>query len=250
MNGNNGNIEVFDKHIKLPKLGLVRYANSKKVDGKVKKATVRRNPSGNYHISLLVETTVEELPKTSSTVGIDVGLKNFAILSNGTIYENPKFFRSMEKKLVKAQRILSRRTEGASNWYKQKNKVARIHEKIANARKDYLQKISTEIIKNHDIIGLEDLKVANMVRNHNLAKAITEVSWAEFRTMLEYKAEWYGKQVVPVNAKYTSQRCNICGHTEKANRKSQSAFVCIKCGHSNDADVNASKNIEELALVV
>ncbi|MGM9923034.1 MAG: RNA-guided endonuclease InsQ/TnpB family protein, partial [Bacillus sp. (in: firmicutes)] len=95
-----------------------------------------------------------------------------------------------------------------------------------------------------------DLKVANMVRNHNLAKAITEVSWAEFRTMLEYKAEWYGKQVVPVNAKYTSQRCNICGHTEKANRKSQSAFVCIKCGHSNDADVNASKNIEELALVV
>ena len=126
----NGNIEVLDKHIKLPKLGLVRYANSKKVDGKMKKATIRRSPSGKYYISLLVETTVEELPKTNSAVGIDMGLKYFATISNGEVYDNPKFFRSLEEKLAKAQRILSRRTESSSNWYKQKMKVARIHEKI------------------------------------------------------------------------------------------------------------------------
>lgn len=246
----NRNIEVLDKHIKLPKLGLVRYVNSKKVDGKLKKATIRRNPSGKYYISLLVETTVGELPKTNSSVGIDVGLKHFAILSDGVIYSNPKFFRSIEEKLAKAQRILSRRTEGSSNWYKQKIKVARIHEMVTNARKDYLNKISTEIIKNHDMIGLEDLKVANMVRNHNLAKAITEVSWYEFRRMLEYKVEWYGKQVIAVDPKRTSQRCNSCGHTEKENRKSQSSFVCIKCGHTDNADINASKNIKELALAI
>ena len=246
----NGNIGIFDKHIKLPKLGLIRYANSKKIEGKMKKATIRRTPSGNYYISLLVETMVSELPKTNSSVGVDVGLKYFAILSNGHFYENPKFFCSMEEKLAKAQRILSKRAEGSSNWYKQKVKVARIHETIFNARKDYLQKISTEIIKNHDVIGLEDLKVSNMVRNHNLAKAITEVSWAEFRTMLEYKAAWYGKQVVAVDPKHTSQRCYACGHTEKANRQSQSAFVCLKCGHAENADINASKNIEERALAV
>ncbi|USK71141.1 IS200/IS605 family element RNA-guided endonuclease TnpB [Peribacillus asahii] len=256
----NGNIAVIDDQIKLPKLGLVRFAKSREVHGRILSATIRRNPSGKYFVSLTTEVEGTELPKTNSAVGIDVGLKDFAILSDGTIYSNPKFFRSLEEKLVKAQRILSRRQERAlqqkkplneaKNYQKQRKKVARIHEKIVNARTDYLQKISTEIIKNHDVIGIEDLKVANMRKNHHLAKAISEASWSQFRTMLEYKAEWYGKTIIAVNPTRTSQRCHACGHTEKANRPSQAEFVCQKCGHTDNADVNASKNIKELALAV
>ena len=174
-------LAVIDNYIKLPKLGLVRFAKSREVEGRILNATIRRNPSGKYFISIGTEVEVAELPKTNSAVGVDVGLKDFAILSDGTTYSNPKFFRTLEEKLAKAQRIMSRRTVGGSNWYKAKIKVARIHEKIANARKDYLNKISTEIVKNHDIIGMEDLSVSNMLKNHNLAKAISEVSWSEFK---------------------------------------------------------------------
>ena len=146
------------------------------------------------------------------------------------------------------QRILSRRKIGSSNWNKQHIKVARIHEKITNCRTYYLQRISTEIVKNHDMIGMEDLKVSKMQQNKELAKGISEVSWHQFRTMIEYKANWYGKKLVLVNPSYTSQRCSHCGYIEKGNRVSQSKFVCKSCGYKDHADINASKNIELLAL--
>jgi len=256
----NGNISVEGNKLKLPKLGLVLFAKSREVEGRILNATIRRNPTGKYFVSLLVETEVEPIEKTDSSVGVDVGLKDFAILSDGTVYKNPKFFRSLETKLAKEQRKLSRRKIQAlkdgrklsesKNYQKQRIKVANIHETIKNKRTDYLHKISTEIVKNHDIIGIEDLLVKNMMLNRKLAKSISEVSWAEFRTMLEYKAKWYGKEIIAVARNFpSSQLCSGCGYQNKAVKNlAVRKWECPECHAHHDRDTNASINLNQEAL--
>lgn len=255
-NNQKGTVALIDnKFIKIPKLkSLVKIKLHRQPKGMIKSATISRHSSGKYYISLLCKEEIIELPKTNSAIGIDLGITDFAILSNGQKIDNNRFTSKMEKKLKREQRKLSRRALlakkkainlfEAKNYQKQKRKVARLHEKVMNQRNDFLNKLSTEIIKNHDIICIEDLNTKGMLRNHKLAKSISDVSWSSFVTKLQYKADWYGRKIIKIDKWFpSSQICSECGHQDGKKSLKIREWTCPICHAHHDRDINASINI-------
>ena len=253
-NNQQGTIALLDGKIKLPKVGWVKAKVHWQPKGVIKSVTVSKTTTGKYYVSILCEEEILPLPKTNSNIGIDLGLENFAILSTGEKIENPRFLVSLSEKLAKEQKILSRRgllakkngrkLSDCRNYQKQKLKVARLHEKIANQRKDFLNKLSTNLIKNHDVICIEDLSSRNLMKNHYLARSIGDVAWYEFVRQLHYKADWYGKKVVVVSRWLpSSQICSSCGENSGKKPLSIREWTCSNCHVHHDRDINASINI-------
>ena len=240
------NIEVFDRYIKLPKLGKVKCRVSREVKGRILNATVSQTPSGKYFVSVCcTDVEVDMHQSTGAMVGLDMGLKEFAISSDGTTYQNHRYLRKSAKRLARLQRSLSRKSKDSKRREKARIAVARAHEKVSNQRRDYLQKLSTTLIKEYDLIAVEDLAVKNMTKNHSLAKPINDVSWGEFMRMLEYKAAWHKKVIVKIDRFYpSSQLCSVCGH-RNADTKDLSVrkWICPQCGTTHDRDINAARNI-------
>ena len=251
----NNNIAVnFDsRKIKLPKLKWVKVRGLRSFEGKIKSAIISQSSSEKYYVSILVDQADEKpLPKTNKNVGIDLGLKEFAITSDEEKIPNPKYLAKSEKRLVKLQRQLSRKSSGSNNRNKAKIRFARAWDKITNQRTDFLQKLSTRLIREYDTICLEDLAIKNMMQNHNLAKSIGDVSWSEFIRMLYYKAEWYGKKIIQIDRFFpSSQTCSVCGAVNSATKDlSVREWTCPECGTVHDRDINAAKNILTQGLAV
>ena len=256
--------------IKLPKLGLVKYKGSIPFDNyKIKSATIKRVPSGKYYCSLLVEHENQMLPKTNKVVGLDLGLADLIITSEGHKYKTNRFDKRLFKqkhiwelklarrRLLAKQSIVEdkhnkvinpRELNDFSNYVRARQRVAKYNEHIANQRNDYIHKITTELVRNYDVIVIEDLKTKNLLHNHSLARAISNQGWTEIRRQLEYKCAWYGKQLVIVSPYKTSQICSECGYDDGKHTLDVREWTCPSCGTHHDRDINAAKNIKNLGL--
>ena len=240
-------LDQDNKMIRIPKVGWIKFRDKTNFNGltKINNITISKTASGKYFASISAEVDIPAFAKTKKSCGVDLGLKDFCILNDGTKFENPKFLVNNEKRLRLLQKSLDRKVYGSKNYEKARIKLAKFHEYIVNCRKDYLHKISTFLVKNYDIVCAETLQVKNMLKNHKLAKAIQDVSWYEFCRQLEYKCLWHDKKFVRINTYFaSSQLCSNCGYknTDIKNLDIRE-YDCPECGVHHDRDINAAINI-------
>lgn len=243
----------FETHkIKLPKIGKVKFGKNKTFDGKIGTCTVSKTPTGKYYISILVDDSnpmPEKAPiKAETTVGIDVGIKNFAVLSNSQIYSNPKFYEKDEKRLKVLQRRLSRKQKGSNRRERARLAVAKQHEKIKNHRVNFIHQVTSKIVRENQTVIIEDLNVEGMLKNHNLSKHIASVSWSEFFRQLQYKCDWQGKNFLRIGRFEPSSKMCLCGYINKDLTLKDREWDCPQCGRHNDRDLLAAVNIKRLGL--
>ena len=245
-NFTNDNIAVdFDGNtIKLPKLGRLKAKVHRIFDGIIKNATVSCTPSGKYFVSICVDSVISEFHPAPGIVGLDLGIKDLCTCSDGTKFNSPDLTK-LQSRLKRQQRSLSKRTKGSNNHKKQKVRLARLHEKITNIRKDSLHKLSRSLVDENQVIVTESLNVKGMLRNHHLARSISDESWNELSRQLEYKSRWYGRKYIKIDTFYaSSQTCSNCGHKEqKVKNLALRSWICPKCSAVHDRDVNAAVNI-------
>ena len=246
-NNQKGSVKISDNHryISIPKCSRVRIKMHRLFEGTIKSITVSRTTDNKYYVSLLVETEIKQLEATKKMIGLDLGIKDLIVDSNGHKYKNHKYLTKSQAKLAKEQRKLSHMVKGSSNRNKQRIKIARLHKKIQNQRNDYLHKLSKRIIDENQVIVLEGLKVKDMEHKNKLARNINDASWSRLVTMLIYKADWYGRTIVRVPSNYpSSQLCSVCGYKNSITKSLNiRKWTCPKCGSIHDRDVNAAKNI-------
>lgn len=243
---------IADGRLFIPKFKEgIKCRVHREIKGKVGKATISKTPSGKYFVSVFTEEEyVTPIKKSGKAVGVDMGLKDLLITSDGETFKNNRYIKRYERKLAKAQQHLSRKKKGSKGFENQRLKVAKLHEKIANSRADYLHKCSISLVRRYDTICIEDLNVKGMERNHRLAKSVTDASWGAFVSMLTYKAEWNGKKVVKIDRFFpSSQTCNVCGYINKQTKDlSVREWECPVCHTHHNRDVNAAINILRFGL--
>lgn len=235
------------KALKLAKMDAplnIRWSRTLPKAAKLTTATVSKDEAGRYFVSMLCDDTVQDMPEVAGKIGIDLGLTHFAILSTGEKIAAPNTFRKNEAKLAKLQRRMAKKQKGSANRFKAKRKVARLHAKTADTRRDFLHKLSTRLVNENQVIAIESLAVSNMQKNHCLAKSISDAGWSEFVRQLEYKSLWYGRTLVGIDRWYpSSKRCSDCGHTVPKMSLKVREWVCPECGSIHDRDINAACNV-------